>query len=271
MDRARELPRRLILSAALGAAGMAVTAGCFGGPETEEPPDESPTPSPDESMLSDDIVEGVTVEDRGFAVHPAPNGDNTRRIVGAAAVLRNDTEQPMRVHVRFRFVDEAGRGWHSEERNDWAGIICDGWAYLPPGQAVDLGDMLQFDVDDAVRVARIVLYVLGQPAPPSPLLRARIEELTPGPPGDDEWDYVTFEVDNPGRRFEEPNYVLVYRSREGTLIGGWFVNRAHWWDIDAALPENETDHYPPGTSRHTLPTWLPPGTQPTDVTMYVWP
>src|SRR5690606_27812167 len=130
---------------------------------TEEPPDESPPPSPDESMLSDDIVEGVVVDDRGFAIHPVPNGDSTRRIVGAAAVLRNTTDQPMRVHVRHRFVDEAGRGWPSEERNGGAEIISAGWAYLPPGQAVDLGDVLQVDADEAARIARIVLYVIGQP------------------------------------------------------------------------------------------------------------
>src|SRR5690606_8586212 len=117
----------------------------------------------------------------------------------------------------------------------------------PPGRAVELGDILQVDADEAARIARIVLYVIGQPARPSLLLRARVGTLTPGPPGDDEWDYVSFEVDNPGFAFREPNYVIVYRSPEGKLIGGWFVDRAFWFDIETALPEDETDRYVPGT------------------------
>lgn len=211
------------------------------------------------------------VDDRGFAVYPVPSGDDTRRIVGAAAVLRNTTDQPMRVHVRYRFVDESGRGWHSEERNDWTAIISAGWAYLPPGEAVELGDVLQVDADEAARIARIVLYVIGEPTPPWPLLPARVGELSPRPTLSTEWDYVSFEVDNPGRDFREPNYVLVYRSPDGTLVGGWFVDRTYWLDIDAALPDGETDRYATGTSQHTLPVWLPPGIQPSDVTMYVWP
>ncbi|GLW34294.1 hypothetical protein [Actinoplanes regularis] len=54
------------------------------------------------------------------------------------------------------------------------------------------------------------------------------------------------------------------------LIGGWFVDRAHWIDIESALPKGETDTYPQGPSRHTLPTWLPADVKPQNVTMYVW-
>ena len=60
---------------------------------------------------------------------------------------------------------------------------------------------------------------------------------------------------------------MVFRSTEGRLVGGWFVDRANWLDIATALPRTETDRYPQGASRHTLPAWLPPNA----VTMYVWP
>jgi hypothetical protein len=275
VNRIPRLPRRRLLSAALGAAGLGVMAGvaasCTGSPENNEPPEPSSDPGP--SILSDDIVDGVTVDERGFATFPVPGGDGTRRVVGAAAVLRNRTDQPMRVHVRYRLVDGAGRGWHSDELNDWQAIVSAGWAYLPAGQSVELGDVDQFTVDEAGRVARIVLAVIGEgtPAPRSVLLPAKIDTLRPRPDPKDEWDYVSFGVDNPTSGFEEPNYGLVYRSTAGHLIGGWFVDRAHWWDIDAALPENETDEYPRGASHHTLPTWLPPDVQPGSVTMYVWP
>lgn len=90
-------------------------------------------------MLSDDLVDGVLVEDRGFAVFPVPDGNDARRIVGAAAVLRNATDQPMWIHVRYRFVDATGRGWRSEEQNDWTAILASGSAYLPAGDSVEVG------------------------------------------------------------------------------------------------------------------------------------
>jgi hypothetical protein len=224
-----------------------------------------------EPVLSDDIAEGVAVEDRGFATFPVPDGDATRRIVGAAAVFRNVSDQPMRIHVRYRFVDEAGRGWRSTEQRDWSAIVAAGWAYLPAGDAVELGDIRQVDADEADRVARIVLYVVGEPTAPSVLLPARVDELKLRQDGNDKWDFVSFTVDNPGSEFEEPNYGMVFRSAEGNLVGGWFVDRANWADLEAALPESETERYPSAASRHTLPAWLPPDARPTDVTMYVWP
>ena len=99
-------------------------------------------------MLSDDIADGVAVGDRRFATFPVPGGNGTSRIVGAAAAFRNTTNQPMRIHVRFRFVDPAGRGWRSEEQNDWTAIVNAGWAYLPAGQTVELGGNVTFDVDN---------------------------------------------------------------------------------------------------------------------------
>jgi hypothetical protein len=256
-----------LLSAALGAAGIAAVAGCTGPPRREDPPASSS--SPDASMLSDDIADGVAVADRGFATFPLPDGNGTHRIVGAAAVFRNTTNQPMRIHVRFRFVDTAGRGWRSEEQNDWTAILNAGWAYLPAGQTVELGGAYQVDAAQAARVARIVLYVIGERTEPSALLPAKIDELKPRPK--DKFDYVTFDVDNPAWAFKEPNYGMVFRSTEGRLVGGWFVDRGNWWDIASALPQTETDRYPQGASRHTLPTWLPPNIQPNAVTMYVWP
>ncbi|WP_189335193.1 hypothetical protein [Actinoplanes ianthinogenes] len=254
----------VVLGAATGLA-----AGCRGPSGHDDPP--APPASPDPSLLRDDLAAGVSVEDRGFATFPVPGGPPTRRIVGTAAVFRNTTNQPMRVHVRFRFVDSAGRGWHSEEFDDWAGILSTGWAYLPAGQAVDLGNMLQVDAAEADRIAGIMLYVIGQPAPVSTLLPPKRLQLKPRPHPRDEWDYVTFDLDNPRGYFDEPNYGLVYRSAEGRLIGGWFVDRAFWFHLKSELPKGETDRYPQGTSRHTLPTWLPPGIQPAGVTMYLWP
>ncbi len=264
----RRLSRRRLMLAALGVAAGAA-AGCDGHRGDEDPP--APSPSPDASLLRDDIVAGVAADDRGFATFPVPGGAATRRIVGAAAAFRNTTDQPLQIHVRFRFVDDAGRGWQSAELNDWAAILNAGWAYLPAGQTVDLGGILQVDADQAARVAGIRLYVTGQPARPSVLLPAKIDALRPRPAADDEWDYVSFEVDNTATTFKEPNYGLVYRSPEGRLIGGWFVDRANFTGITSALPEGETDRYPQGGSKHTLPVWLPPGIQPTGVTMIVWP
>jgi hypothetical protein len=171
-------------------------------------------------------------------------------------------------------VDGAGRGWRATEPNDWAGILSAGWAYLPAGQSVELGDSLQVDADDAARVAGIVLYVIGEGKPAtdrSALLPARIDRLQPRPVPGEGFDYVSFDVDNQWGRFQEPNYVMVFRSAEGRLTGGFFVDRAHWWDIESALPDGETDKYPRGTSRHTLPAVFPPGIRPDRVTMYVWP
>ncbi|GGN44471.1 hypothetical protein FHR83_004512 [Actinoplanes campanulatus] len=271
MNHTPRLPRRRLLAAALGAAGLAAAAACTGPPENNDPPGPSSSPGP--AMLRDDIVDGVTIDERGFATFPVPNGDAARRIVGAAAVFRNGTDQPIRVHVRFQFVDGAGRGWRSEDLNDWQAIVNAGWAYLPAGQAVELGGILQVGAEEAGRVARIVLDVTGEGIPPprSVLLPARIDAVQHRPTPKDEWDYVSFDVDNPTAGFEEPNYGLVYRSTDGRLIGGWFVDRAHWWDIESALPKGESDEYPRGISRHTLPTWLPPDIQPSGVTMYVWP
>jgi hypothetical protein len=212
----------------------------------------------------------VTVQDRGFATFPVPGSPATRTIVGAAAAFRNTTDQPIRVHVRFRFVDGAGRGWHSAEQNDWAAIINAGWAYLPPGKTLELGGDHQVVVKEAARVAGIVLSVTGEPAKPSVLLSARIAKITHRPSPADEWDYVSFDVDNPGARCAEASYGMVFRSAQGRLIGGWFVDRANWIDIASALPKSETDTYPEGASRHTLPAWLPPDVQPNGVTMYVW-
>lgn len=265
------LSRRRLLSATAGAALVAAAgSGCTDSSPEPAPPTTTPSGA-EESMLRDEIADGVAVDDRGFAVFPVPDGDAAKRIVGAAAVFRNTTDQPMRINVRYRFVDETGRGWRSARRNDWAAVASAGWAYLPAGRAVELGDILRVPADEAGRVARIVLAVLGGPARPSTLLSARIAQLRPRPAANDEWDYVSFTVDNPGPDLEEPNYALVYRSGEGALIGGWFVDRANWADIESALPDGETDRYPRGASRHTLPAWLPPAARPNEVTMYLWP
>ncbi|WP_221328570.1 hypothetical protein [Actinoplanes sp. L3-i22] len=221
--------------------------------------------------MQDDIAEGITAEERGFATFPVPGGPATRRIVGAATVLRNTTSQPMQLHVRFRFVDQAGHGWQSAQLNDWAAILNAGWAHLPAGQSVELGGILQVDADEAARVAGIKLYVNGQPTNQSVLLPATIAELKPRSAPTDEWDYVAFDVDNPGGTFAEPNYSLVYRSPEGKLIGGWFVDRANFLHFTSKLPKGETDRYPRGASRHTLPTWLPPDIGSSAVTMHIWP
>jgi hypothetical protein len=271
--RARRLARRRLLPALLGAVmAVGVVAGCTGPPDDDGPP--GPSPSADPSMLRDDLVDGITVEDRGFSTFPVPGGgDAGRRIVGAAAVVRNTTDRPMRIHVRYRFVDDAGRGWRSSELNDWAAIAGAGWAYLPPGQAVELGDGEQIDAGEAGRISRIVLYTIGEGTAAtdrSVLLPARIDRLQPRSAGGG-WDYVSFDVDNTWGRFREPNYVMVFRSPAGRLIGGWFVDRAHWVDIEKSLPKGETDEYRDGTSRHTLPTVLPPGIRPEHVTMYLWP
>ncbi|MEV0901438.1 hypothetical protein [Actinoplanes sp. NPDC049802] len=266
-----QIPRRHLLTAALGAAGLVVAAGCTGPPENDDPPE--PSTSPDPALLRDDIADGVTVDERGFETFPVPEGDATRSIVGAAAVFRNETDQPVRIHVRFRFVDGAGRGWRSEELNDWQAIVNAGWAYLPARRAVELGGILQVGTEEAGRVAGIVLYVNGEGKPPprTVLLPAQNLTLQHRPTSKDEWDHVSFDVNNPTAGFKEPNYGLAYRSADGRLIGGWFVDRTHWWDIEKALPDDESDEYRRGTSRHTLPTWLPPGIQPKSVTMYVWP
>ncbi|WP_436519624.1 hypothetical protein [Actinoplanes sp. HUAS TT8] len=261
------LSRRRLMLVALGAAAGA--AGCSGPPGNVEPP--APSASPDPSLLRDDIADGITVEDRGFSTFQVPGLPATRRIVGAAGVFRNTTSQPMKIHVRFRFVDDAGRGWHSQESNDWAAVLNAGWGYLPPGQAVEFGDVDQVDAADADRVAGIVMYVIALPAAPSILLPAKIVGLKPRPTPKDEWDYVSFEVDCPLIKLEEPNFGLVYRSPEGRLIGGWFVYRANFIHLKDELPKGETDEYRQGTSRHTLPVVLPPGIQPGAVTMYLWP
>ena len=260
------LSRRRLLAAVLGAAGIATAAACTGPSEVKDPPAQSSGPD----TLRDDIPAGITVEDRGFATFPVPDGNTARSIVGAAAVFRNTTAEPMRVHIRFRFTDKAGRGWQSAEQNDWTAIVNAGWAYLPPGKAVELGGNYQVDAAEAARVAGIKLYVTGEPAKPSALLTAKVVEVEPRPNPTDKWDYVSFTVNNPGFDFEEPNYGMTFRSAEGRLVAGWFVDRANWVDAKAALPNNETDKYDEGSSRHTLPTWLPPGTKPNGVTMYVW-
>lgn len=255
---------------ALGAiltAGAA--AGCTGRSDDGVPP--SPSPSADPSLLLDDIADGIAVEDRGFSTYSVPGASATERVVGAAAVFRNKTDRPMKIHVQYRFVDSVGRGWRSSERDDWASVFSAGWAYLPPGQVVELGDGEQFTAEEAARVAGIVLYVYGEPATPSVLLRARIDKLLPRPGVNSAWDYVSFDVDHSLARLRGPNYVMVFRSPDGRLIGGWFVDRAHWVDIEKSLPPGETDEYRRGTSRHTLPTLLPPDVQPADVTMYLWP
>ncbi|BEL03476.1 hypothetical protein Q0Z83_016670 [Actinoplanes sichuanensis] len=262
---------RRLLSAVLGmVVTAAVVAGCTR-PPGDGPP--APSPSADSSLLQDDLVDGITVEDRGFSTFPVPGGSDTGRVISTAAVLRNTTDQPMRIHVRYRFVDSAGHGWRSAELNDWAGVVSAGWVYLPPGQSVELGDGEQIDAGEAGRVARIVLYLIGEsPARErSVLLRAKIDKLLPRPAVNGGWDYVSFDVDNTWGRIKEPNYVLVFRSPEGRLIGGWFVDRAHWVDIEKSLPAGETDEYRDGTSRHTLPVLLPPDVRPADVTMYLWP
>ncbi|GIF39298.1 hypothetical protein [Actinoplanes xinjiangensis] len=270
--KVRGLPRRRLLVAVLGAAvTVGMTASCTGPSGDTDPP--GPSPSPDPSMLQDDLADGIAVEDRGFSTFPVPGGSDTGRIIGAAAVIRNTTDRPMRVHVRYRFVDATGHGWRSDELDDWAAVVSAGWAYLPPGQSVELGDGEQIDAAEAARVARIVLYVNGEGTPTtkaSVLLRAKIDKLLPRPAGGG-WDYVSFDVESSLYRFREPNYVMVFRSPDGRLIGGWFVDRAHWVDIEKSLPEGETDEYRSGTSRHTLPTLLPPGIRPGDVTMYLWP
>ncbi|GAA2700051.1 hypothetical protein [Actinoplanes palleronii] len=265
MTRDRRLSRRRLLLAALGiTAGVA--AGCTG-----QPPSKEPSPSPDASLLHDDISDGVTVQDRGFSTFAVAGGEAGRRIVGAAAVLRNTTGKPMRAHVRLRLVDGSGHGWRSAEQNDWTSVINTGWVNLPPGQSVDFGGAYQVDASQAARVAGVVLYVRGETVDQSVLLPATIGKLTPPTTPKDEWSYVTFGVDNTGAGFKEPNYSLVFRSPEGRLIGGWFVDRATSLTITPALPEGETDEYPRGASEHTLPTWLPPGIQPKNTTMYVWP
>jgi hypothetical protein len=250
---------------------IGVVASCTRPPDDKDPPPE-PSPSLDASILHDDVTDGIVVEDRGFSTYPVPGGSDTRRVVGAAGTFRNTTNRAMKIHVQYRFVDGAGRGWRSSERNDWASVFSAGWTYLPPGQVVDLGDGEQFAAEEAARVARIVLYVYGEPATErSVLLPATIDKLLPRPAVNAEWDYVSFDVDNNWGRFKEPNYVMVFRSPEGRLIGGWFVDRFHWVDIEKSLPEGETDEYRTGTSRHTLPVVLPPGIQASAVTMYVWP
>jgi hypothetical protein len=261
-------PRRRLLAAVL-AMTAGVAAGCTGSPDGQDPP--GPSASPDPALLRDEIAEGVTVTDRNFSTFPLLGGDTAKRIVGAAAVFRNTTDQPMRVHVRFRFVDSAGRGWYSQEQDDWTAIVNAGSAYLPPGRSVDLGGIHQVSAADAARVARVVMYVAATPAKQSALLPAKIVTLTPRPAPTTEFDYVTFEVDNPGFEFKEPDYAMVFRAADGRLIGGFFVDRANWIDIRKSLPEAETDRYPQGTSRHTVPTWLPAGITPAAITMYVWP
>ncbi|WP_157751153.1 hypothetical protein [Actinoplanes derwentensis] len=247
-----------------------MTSACTDPPESTVVP--VPSSSLDPAVLRDDVHAGITVEDRGFATFPVRNGDAKRRIVGAAGVFRNVTDEPMRIHVRFRFVDAAGRGWRSETLNDWEAIVNIGYAILPARQTIEIGGVLQVDAESADRVAGIVMYVLEDALPPKPfvLLPARVTELKPAPASKDEWDYVSFEVDNPGLTIREPDYGMVYRSAEGRLIGGWFGSHALWSDIDTALPEGESERYRQGTSRHTMPTWLPPGIKPDRVTMYVW-
>nr|GID83432.1 hypothetical protein Ade03nite_23560 [Actinoplanes derwentensis] len=109
----------------------------------------------------------------------------------------------------------------------------------------------------------------GKPAQPSVLLPVRVDKVQPRtlPKG------VSFGVDNPGFFFSKPNYGMVFRSPEGRLIGGWFIDRTYTFGqgIESDLPEKETDEYPQGESRHTVPGWVPPGIQPSGVTMYVWP
>ncbi|MFC6567862.1 hypothetical protein [Actinoplanes utahensis] len=41
-------------------------------------------------------------------------------------------------------------------------------------------------------------------------------------------------------------------------------------DIESALPKGETDEYPLGVSRHTLPVVLPPDAELDRVIMHVW-
>ncbi|HWS34084.1 MAG TPA: hypothetical protein VN408_15235 [Actinoplanes sp.] len=251
-------------------AGIVVTAACTDSPKDIGTP--VPSPSPDPAVLRDDLHTGLTIEDRGFATFPVRGGDGTRRIVGAAAVFRNNTDEPMRIHIRYRFVDVAGRGWWLAERNDWAAVVSVGLATVPPGQAVEFGDAQQFDVDQAERVAGIVLYVIEGTVRPEPsvLLPARITALKPAATPKDEWDYVSFEVENPGNTLREPDYGMVYRSAGGRLIGGWFGSHALWSDIAKALPAGENERYPQGRSRHTMPAWLPPGIEAGRVSMHVW-
>ncbi|MEU4161457.1 hypothetical protein [Actinoplanes sp. NPDC026670] len=270
MNDGRPSRQRLLSAALVIAVTLGVIAGCTKPPGDPAPP--TPSPSADPSILHDDITTGIVVEDRGFSTFPVPGGSATRRIVGAAAVVRNSTNQPMKLHLQFRFVDGSGRGWRSDQRNDWASVFNAGWAYLPPGQDVELGGSEQFAAEEAARVARIVLYAYAEPVlSRSVLLRAKIDQLLPRPAVNGGWDYVSFDVDNTWGRIREPNYVLVFRTPEGRLTGGWFVDRAHWVDIEKSLPKGETDEYRAGTSRHTLPVLLPPGVRPADVTMYLWP
>ncbi|HWS36719.1 MAG TPA: hypothetical protein VN408_28770 [Actinoplanes sp.] len=176
----------------------------------------------------------------------------------------------MDIHIRYQFVDEAGRGRHSGELNDWAAIISTGWAYLPPGRAVELGDGQLFAAAEASRVERIVMRVPAQPTTPSVLLTAKVDGLIRRATPASGFDYVSFEVDNPGSRFEEPNYSLVFKAADGRLVGGWFIDRSHWVDIEKVLPKGETDEYPRGVSRHTLPIVLPPDAQSDRVIMHLW-
>lgn len=69
-----------------------VAAGCTGRYEDNDPP--APPSSPGASLLHDDIAQGIVAQDRGFATFPV-SGKAGRRIVGAAAVLRNTTGQPL--------------------------------------------------------------------------------------------------------------------------------------------------------------------------------
>jgi hypothetical protein len=262
--------RRRLLAVVLGAVmTVGVVASCTRPPAGDDPP--RPSPSADASLLRDDVTDGIVVEERGFSTFPVPGGGDTGRVVGAAGVFRNRTDRPMKVHVEYRFVDAAGHGWRSRERDDWASVFSAGWAYLPPGAAVELGDGERFPADEAARIAGIVMYVHAEPTTQSALLPAKIDRLYPRPALNTEWDYVSFDVDHSLGRLTAPNYVMVFRSPDGRLIGGWFVDRAHWVDIEKSLPEGETDEYRRGTSRHTLPTLLPPGIRPGDVTMYLWP
>ncbi|GAA1609361.1 hypothetical protein [Actinoplanes couchii] len=262
------LPRRQLFGVA-GIAAAVWAAGSCGEPDREIDPPE-PSPSRDPALLVDDIADGISVENLGSSTFPAPDGDAAHRIVGAAAVFRNLTEQPMDIHIRYQFVDEAGRGRHSEELNDWAAIISTGWAYLPPGRAVEFGDGQLFAAAEASRVARIVMRVLAQPATPSVLLAAKVDKLIRRATPASGFDYVSFEVDNQEFPFEEPHYSLVFKTADGGLTDGWFIDRSHWVDIGKALPEGETDRYPRGVSRHTLPVILPPDARPDHVAMHLW-